>query len=141
MIAKEIFFNILKEEFAPRLRNIGFKGSGQNFRRLNGEIINTINIQGHKYGGSCAVNLGLHLSFLPVNWSDQLPDVKTIKEVDCEFRKRLAPKNKGDYWWKYTGLIDSTEKKARHLIETYFNNIADESIHKKNIDFIKQIIK
>ena len=120
MDAKKVFFSVLKDEFAPKLRDIGFKGSGQNFRRINGEIINTINIQAHKYGGSCAVNLGLHLTFLPLNWADQLPDIKKIKEIDCEFRMRLAPKNKSDYWWKYGGLLDSPTKKARHLIETYF---------------------
>ncbi len=121
MDAKKVFFNVLREELAPKLRGIGFKGSGQNFRRINGEIINTINIQAHKYGGSCAVNLGLHLTFLPLNWADQLPDIRKIKEIDCEFRMRLAPKDKSDYWWKYGGLLDSPTRKAHHLIATYLN--------------------
>jgi len=117
---KKVFFEILKQEFSPKLREIGFKGSGQNFRRVNKEVINTINIQVDKYGGGCAVNLGLHLTFLPLCWADKLPDIENIKEIDCEFRMRLAPKNKTDYWWKYGGMLSPPSKKAHHLIETYF---------------------
>ena len=120
MDTKKVFYDVLKEEFAPRLRDIGFKGSGQNFYRTKGEVINIINIQPNKYGGSCAVNLGLHLSFLPAVSESELPDIKNIKEYECEFRMRLAPRNKTDYWWKYGGLLNSPTKNARHLIETYF---------------------
>ena len=58
MDAKAVFFDVLKSEFAPKLRELGFSGSGQHFRRVRGEIINAINIQGNKYGNSCAVNWG-----------------------------------------------------------------------------------
>jgi len=116
---KKVFYGLLRDEFAPRLRELGFKGSGSNFRRIRGEVINTVNIQGNKYGGSSAVNLGLHLTFLPVNWEDQLPDIKKVKEIDCEFRNRLAPKRKHDYWWKYGGLFKSPSKQVSHLIDTY----------------------
>lgn len=117
---KKIFFDVLKQELSPELRKIGFKGSGQNFQRVESEVINIVNIQSYKYGGSCAVNLGLHLSFLPLSWNMELPDLKKIKEYECEFRARLAPSNRSDYWWKYDGVLGSTEKKARHLIQSYF---------------------
>lgn len=118
---KKVFYGLIRGEFAPRLRELGFKGSGSNFCRVQGEVINTINIQGNKYGGSSAVNLGLHLTFLPVNWKDELPDLKKIKEVDCEFRNRLAPRGKHDYWWEYGDLFNSPSKQVRHLIETYLD--------------------
>ncbi len=117
--ARKIFYGLLRDEFAPELRKLGFKGSGINFRRIRGEVVNTVNIQGNKYGGSSAVNLGLHLSFLPVYWSNEVPEVSKIKAVDCEFRSRLAPKGKHDYWWKYGGLFTSPSKQVSHLIETY----------------------
>ncbi len=120
MSDKKKFLGVLKDEFGPRLREIGFKGSGQNFRRINNEIINIINVQGNKYGGSFAVNLGMHLTFLPNNWSSELPDIKKLKAYECEFVMRLAPNNKADYWWKYEGIAVNPEKKARHLITTYF---------------------
>ncbi len=118
--AKILFYDLLKQEFAPRLREVGFKGSGIHFRRIRGEVINTINIQGNKYGGSSAVNLGLHLSFLPLAWNNELPDLAKIREVDCEFRNRLAPGRKADYWWKYSGLFVSPAKQVEHLVRTYF---------------------
>ena len=119
MDTKAVFLDVLKSEFAPKLRELGFSGSGKHFRRVNGEIINAINIQGNKYGDSCAVNLGLHLTFLPMHWPNALPDARKIKEIDCQFRTRLSPDMKSDYWWKYGGLRDSPTKNARHLIATY----------------------
>lgn len=119
---KRIFFQILKDEFSPALRQLGFLGSGSNFRRVRGEVIHVISIQGEKYGGQCAVNLGLHLNFLPITWNNKLPDVKRMKEVDCEFRTRLAPNGCVDYWWEYGGLFDSPTKNVRHLLDTYIRN-------------------
>jgi hypothetical protein len=120
---KKRFFEILKHEFSPLLRELGFNGSGQDFRRVYSPVIHVINIQRNKHGGSCCVNLGVHLEFLPITGSNNiLPDVRNIKEFDCEFRKRLAPKKRRDHWWKYDGgLFGNTGKSARNLIETYKN--------------------
>lgn len=131
------FNNELKERLFPQLRKLSFKGSGQNFRRINGNIINTINIQGDKYGKGCYVNLGLHLDFLPYGWNNELPDLKNIKEVDCEFRERLTPANKNDYMWKYNPVLSSPVKSAHHLINTYIQ--IGESLFKK-YDSIEKII-
>ncbi len=119
---KKIFYAKLTEEFVPLLRQDGFKGSGQNYRRIQGDVIHAINIQNNKYGGSCCVNLGLHFAFLPVCWDGRkLPDLKTIKEADCEFRCRLAPAGKTDYWWKFKGnlFFGNTGKSISHLCRTY----------------------
>jgi hypothetical protein len=103
------------------LRKVGFKGSGAHFRRVSGDVINTIWIQGGGDGKKCAVNLGLHLAFLPVCWKEELPDLGTIKEIDCEFRCRLAPNDGTDHWWEYYGgLLNPSSKNARHLIKSYF---------------------
>lgn len=120
-VAKSEFFAELRETFAPELRRLGFKGSGQNFRRVRGEIINVVNIQGHKYGGKVAVNLGLHMDFLPKLFSSEWPDLTKLREYDCEFRTRLTPKGRFDYWWKYEGLLRNPSKSAAHLLKTYLN--------------------
>ena len=120
--ARKRFYALLRDRFAPELRKLGFKGSGSHFRRIRGDVINAINIQGNKYGGSCAVNLGLHLAFLPVNWKLEVPDLSTIKEIDCEFRTRLTPGRKSDYWWKYDGLFTSPQKQVDHLVDTYLRD-------------------
>jgi len=132
MNPKEGFFNCLKSEFAPKLRTLGFNGSGQNFRRIREEVIHILNIQVNKYGGSCCVNLGLHLTFLPVAGGTRLADPKQLRVTSCEFRWRLTPPGASDYWWGYEegasahlpfgmegGIDQGPIKKARHLIGTY----------------------
>jgi hypothetical protein len=132
MNTKELFFNCLKTEFAPKLRSLGFTGSGQHFRRIRNEIIHTVNVQVNKYGGSCCVNLGLHLTFLPVAGGTQLADPKKLKATGCEFRWRLTPPDFTDYWWGYEenelahlpfrmegGKGHGPVEKAQHLIEIY----------------------
>ena len=117
---RKIFFGYIKDQFAPRLRSVGFAGSGFHFRRITGEVINTVSIQRSQSGRECAVNLGLHLTFLPMCWKEELPDLKSIKETDCEFSTRLTPKGKEDFWWKYGGLLDPPSRSIQHLIQTYF---------------------
>lgn len=132
MNAKEAFFNCLKSEFAPKLRALGFKGSGQNFRRIRDEVIQVLNIQVNKYGGSCCVNLGLHLTFLPIAGESPLTDPKKLRASSCEFRWRLAPPGATDYWWGYEegvaahfpfrmegGKGQGPIEKARDLMKTY----------------------
>ena len=117
---KEAFYAALKAEFAPALRGLGFNGSGSNFRRIRGEIINVVNVQGNKYGGSVAVNLGLHLSFLPAPISGEpLADIEAIKAYDCEFTNRLAPGGRADHWWKYGTWLKQPARQVSHLTETY----------------------
>ena len=119
---RKVFAQQLKERFAPALRVAGFKGSGTHFRRITGEVINAISIQGSRDGKTCAVNLGLHLTFLPLNWKDELPDAAKIKEIDCEFRDRLAPAGVEDYWWEYGSLLSPPSKHVAHLYSTYFEH-------------------
>jgi hypothetical protein len=119
MDAKKIFHETLRTEFAPRLREVGFRGSGQHFRRIRGEIINAVNVQANRHGGSCALNIGLHLTFIP-DGLEKLPDVKTVKEIDCEFRNRVGPNGEQDFWWEYGDSEDAAQPSAEHLIATYF---------------------
>lgn len=88
---KKRFYGHIKEKLAPLLRQEGFQGSGQHFRKVKGEVIHTVNLQNNKYGGSCCLNLGVHFTFLPVCWdSRQMPDLKKFKEIDSEFRLNQA---------------------------------------------------
>ena len=118
--SREHFYAVLKTEFAPRLRAVAFKGTGQNFRRVAGDMIHAINIQGNKWGDSCTVNLGLHLTFLP-DTLQVMPDLKTIKEIDCEFRFRMFVDEGRDQWWLYGTTPMEAEQSARSLIATYFD--------------------
>lgn len=59
MDAYKRFHDILRIDLVPLLRSDGFKRSGTTFRRITGEVIHIVNIQGSRYGGECCVNLGL----------------------------------------------------------------------------------
>ncbi len=132
MSAKEAFFATLHNEWYPLLRHSGFKGSGQRFQRENNEVIHAIGVQVNKYGGSCCVNLGIHLRFLPLSNNQMLASGQKIRVESCEFRWRLAPPGHTDYWWGFESgvkahlplsFLDQKQqgpvKQARHLIETY----------------------
>ena len=128
MDSKKIFYTQLNDNFVPLLREQDFMGSGQHFKRIKDEVVHAINIQNSNYGGSCCINLGLHFTFLPVCWdSTKILDPKKIKEIDCEFRARLAPKGKTDYSWKFDGggLFGNTSKSIKHLNET-FNEVGND---------------
>ena len=99
-MSKAAFFTELKTSFFPRLRSAGFTGSGQHFCRVRGEVLQAINLQSNKDGSSCAVNLGLHLTFLPTSVHG-LPVPHGIRESDCEFRRRLTTEAKSDHWCFY----------------------------------------
>ena len=109
MELKKEFYSVLKKDFIPLLKAEGFSGAGSNFRKVSDQVAHTVNIQNNRHGASCCVNLGINLAFLP-NTKTQ-----SIKEIDCEFRVRLAPKGCVDFWWEFSGLSQSVE----HLCSTY----------------------
>lgn len=115
---QERFYAVLKSEFFPKLRAAGFKGSGQNFCRVIGEVIHAINIQGNRWGGSCIVNLGAHVSYLPAMGGKPVGAWK-YKVIDCEFNGRIVDPSSGD-WWQYGSSSAVAESSARSLVTTYF---------------------
>jgi hypothetical protein len=118
MDASERFHQILKSDFAPLLRAGGFKGSGSTFRRLTGERIDVINVQGSRYGGQCCVNFGVHFSFLPLIGS-QVADPKKLKEYECTFHERLHEATESDHWWSYGASDAEAEASASSLVDMY----------------------
>ena len=113
------FHDLLKRDLAPLLRGDGFKGSGTTFRRINGEVIHVINIQGSKYGGQCCVNLGLHYSFLPTAGGDRVTDPKKLREYHCDFRDRVHEAHESDHWWPYGTTEAESEASIANLLDMY----------------------
>ena len=89
----------LRLHLAPLLRADGFKGSGRNYRRTVNDMVQVVNVQGSRWGGSFAINLGLHPLALPIR-SDQPADPRKINEIDCVFRRRLR-EDERDQWWSH----------------------------------------
>ena len=131
-ISWQTFFGLLRQEWLPFLKDVGFKRNGVRFQRVIGDVYHVIGLQKNKYGGSCCVNLGLHLSFLPLP-SGNFPQPDEITRVEsCEFQWRLAPPGYTDYWWAYEQGVSahlplaflkeenrSPLERARHLANTY----------------------
>lgn len=115
---RQRFQDALGRTLLPMLRADGFTGSGQTMRRLITPVIQVINIQGSRYGGSCCVNLGLHLQFLPTSLGE-VPKFKTFTEPLCWFRRRLAQENESDHWWEYGSSEAEACSSASDLVATY----------------------
>lgn len=81
------------KKIAPILRALGFKGSGQNYRKREGDFVFVINFQGSKLGDKFFVNLGAQPSFIPAEGD---ADLKTLKEYQCVFRRRVGE----DWSWQ-----------------------------------------
>jgi hypothetical protein len=116
---RENFNAALKAEFAPALRVLGFKGSGQNFIRVSGEVINALNIQGSKFGDAAFVNLGLHFTFLAPCWTEEPRPIAKWREADCEFRVRLSTRPGFDFSWKYGATQSDALISARNISAVY----------------------
>jgi hypothetical protein len=119
MNAYERFHQLLKRDFSPLLRTDDFKGSGKTFRRLKGERIDIVNVQGSRYGGQCCVNVAAHFSFLPSEGGGEVTDPKKFREYQCTFRDRLREANESDHWWTYGASEAEAAASVASLIDMY----------------------
>jgi hypothetical protein len=96
----------IRSQFAPSLREDGFSGSGRTFRRLAGDMIQVVQVQGSRWGGQFAVNLGVHPTCVPV-MGDQ--PFQAMKPELCVFRRRLSTGG-ADQWWEYETTAESMDR-------------------------------
>ena len=81
--------------------------------------MHVINIQGNKYGGSCAVNLGIHPLGMKMEGDTVITEPKSMRPYGCILNTRLSEPQKMDRWWKYKSLFRSPEKQAKSLMRYY----------------------
>src|SRR5215471_4199171 len=55
----------IRDFLSPVLESDGFFGSGRTFRRMSGDLIQVVQVQGSPYGGKFAVNLGIQPASIP----------------------------------------------------------------------------
>lgn len=113
------FHQLLNRDLFPLLRVEGFKGSGTTFRRLKGDRVDVVNVQGSRAGGKCCVNLAVHFLFLPSSGGGLVTDPKKLKEYNCAFRDRLHEPNESDHWWTYGASDAETEASVANLLNMY----------------------
>jgi len=116
------FHNQIKQVFIPVLKADGFSGSGNTYRRVRGDVIHVVALQGSVNGERCCVCLGIHLSFLPGSGAPTTSDPTKIEEPDCEFRTRLTPSGQSDAWWPY-GTTESEAKESAESICSLYQQI------------------
>ncbi|MEG2803532.1 DUF4304 domain-containing protein [Stenotrophomonas sp.] len=111
------FFELLRQDFFPILRREGFRGSGNSLRRVSGPLVHVVNFQASSSGGRCYLNLGAHLSFLPVpGGKDAPPD--QLDEASCAFRLRVqSPDPSGG--WVYGESADQAKESLTGLVSRW----------------------
>ena len=114
MNEREQFQGQVKSLLKPVLVADGFRASGTTYRRQLGEVIHVLTLQGSRSGGKCCVCLGIHLAFFPGDY-----DPKCITEPQCEFRTRLTPPGRADYWWSYGANEDQTRASVESIVRLY----------------------
>lgn len=77
---------------APRMRELGFKGSGQYFRRSEGDFVFLVNFQSSRSSEVFFINLGAQPTFIPAEGDAEL---KSLKEYQCILRCRVG----GEWPW------------------------------------------
>lgn len=102
---------------APVLRADEFSGSGSTFRRVVGDWIQVVNVQGARQGGSFAINLAVHPLQVP-DLAGNDPDTKKITQELCEFRRRLSEAGT-DQWWEYEQTEESMASAMKAAASVY----------------------
>ena len=77
------------KKLAPALRIAGFRGSGQSYRKAEGDFIFVINFQVSRLGDTFSVNLGAQPIFIPAECD---ADLKQLKEHESVLRGRVGGK-------------------------------------------------
>ena len=72
---------------APALRALGFRGSGQNYRKSERDFVFVINFQGSSSGDTFFVNLGAQPVFIP---NEGYGELDKLKEDQCVLRRRVG---------------------------------------------------
>jgi hypothetical protein len=122
---REQFAHLLDAHVEPTLREIGFRRSGQTFRRREGPNWLVIDLQTSRYSRAedlaLTVNLGVASALLAAFYgrSDRSPT-----GADCHLQERLGPLvfDGRDHWWTLDRETARTDRTARtvtcHLLKT-----------------------
>ena len=111
------FKKLISKHFSPRLRELGWKGSGFNFRKVeDNHIVKIFGLQGSWYGGSVCCETAIHFDFI----SDLAgkPFDKTTYAA-CIIRERLSPKGEGDYHWTFSDNEEDNVKSIKQIWDAF----------------------
>jgi Domain of unknown function (DUF4304) len=101
------FNELLAHDFAPWLKERGFKRRDTTFRRRQGETWQIINFQRSKYSNAGVVpfTINLGVAFDLLNDAPPWRSRGWPLESECDFRQRIGELHKRkDHWWKVRPL-------------------------------------
>jgi len=119
----------LPKALGAHVRQRGFKGSGQNFRKVEDDFVFVFNIQKSRTGEAFFINLGAQPVFIPAAHGAAL---STLKEYECMMRERV-----GDEWPSTLGEparlalmreIDAAQDEFFGMARTLKSAIASDSV-------------
>ncbi|RKS42567.1 uncharacterized protein DUF4304 [Gillisia mitskevichiae] len=89
------FRKLITKHFSPKIRELGWKGSGFHYRKVDqNHIVNILGLQGSRFGDSIYCETAIHFDFIPdlVGFSY---DKSTYDS--CLIRERITPNNSGGW--------------------------------------------
>ncbi|WP_100616373.1 DUF4304 domain-containing protein [Confluentibacter citreus] len=111
------FRKLVTEHFSPKIRELGWKGSGFHFRKMNeNHIGNIFGLQGSWYGGSVCCETAIYFDFMP-----DLAGLSFEKSTyaSCLIRKRLSPKGEGDYHWNFSNDLEKNIESVKSIWKAF----------------------
>ncbi|WP_421750262.1 DUF4304 domain-containing protein [Croceimicrobium sp.] len=111
------FKKLVAKHFSPRIRELGWKGSGFHFRKVeDNHIVKIFGLQGSWYGGSVCCETAIHFDFIP-DLAGKSFDKTTY--ASCIIRERLSPKGEGDYHWIFRDNEEDNVKSINQIWEAF----------------------
>ena len=118
MSGRNVFLAEVRRQLYPELFQQGFRGSGLTLRRVAGELIHVVSIQGGSSGEGSYVNLGAHLAFLPRGGLVHGEPARLTK-YECAFRTRVNPEPHFHLAWPYGGSRAEAARNVSLLCEAF----------------------
>lgn len=116
------FKKLVNKHFAPNIRQMGWKGSGFNFYKIDvNHVVNIFGLQGAWYGGSVCCETAIHFDFFP-DLAHKEIDVSKTTYASCIIRKRLTPKGEGDFHWQFRGKEEDNIISINQIWEAFINH-------------------
>lgn len=112
---RKIFASLLTDRLYPRLRALGYRGSGNTLRRIDGLMVEVFNVQGSSGGERCYLNLGLHMTFLPAEGGGMVAPGE-LSESHCAFRSRIEPPADQRFGWAYGSTMDQAQNQVERVL-------------------------
>jgi hypothetical protein len=107
----------IQSQFAPTPRLDSFSGTSKRYWRVVGGQCQVVEVQGSRYGGKFAINMGIQPMSVPL-LSGGAPEPNSLRDMECLFRRRLAVQ-RGDQWWECQPDQLSMDAAARDACAVY----------------------